>query len=67
MTDAELAAYLNVPLEFIPRICPVGRATYERLAVLESEIAAWQAGVAPKPTDAIICGPREIKGAGGAR
>ena len=59
MTDAELAKFLVIEDEpwcdkFIASMEPEKRATYERMADLEFEIALWQQGLGPKPTDAII-------------
>ena len=32
------------------------RATYEQMKLAEEDINLWQQGVAPKPTNIIICG-----------
>ena len=45
----------------IAAITPEKRATYERMASLEGEIALWQAGLAPKPTGVLIDMERDTK------
>lgn len=66
MTDEELRKFINVtPDEFEkikPNITPAQRATYEAMNKLCNDIELWQAGLGPKPTNAIICGPREVRG-----
>lgn len=62
MNDQELAVFLGIagdPDEhvFIARITPKQRATYEAMKTAEEDIALWQAGVAPKPTNIIMCFP----------
>ena len=34
------------------------RATYERMANVCIELDLWQAGLAPKPENVIVCSPR---------
>lgn len=67
MTDDELAAYLCPDdIETGHKIIaaqPERRALWERMHEVENEVALWQAGLGPKPTDVILCGPKEIKGA----
>lgn len=65
-SDDELARYLcpddpAAGLLIIERH-PDKRATWKRMYALEGEIALWQAGLGPRPTDAILCGPKEIRG-----
>ena len=65
LTDEELRAFINVtPEEFAkikPRIGPKERATYEAMHKLCGDIELWEAGLGPKPTNAIICGPRQVR------
>lgn len=69
MTDSELAAYLGFKStddqvkvqKFIDELPPERHALYQRMHDLEGEIALWQAGLDPKPTDAILCGPKQIR------
>lgn len=55
MTDSELADYLGIPADHPMRMTVVQalsstkRATYERMASLETELELWQAGLGPKP------------------
>lgn len=68
MTDADLCAFLGLtPAEgstVIPRLTPERRAVYERMAEVCDEIHMWEAGVGPKPTGVILCGPKQIRKAG---
>lgn len=62
MTDEQLAAYLGLTLDpardqILANITPEARAVYERMAEVETEIALWQQGLAPKPTGVILCAP----------
>jgi hypothetical protein len=63
MTDEQLTAYLHLtPAEseiVIPKLSPQRRATYERMASLETEIFLWQNGLGPKPTDVLMDFPRK--------
>ena len=65
MTDEELAVYLcpdDVPLGLkIVAAQPERRALWERMHEVEGEIALWQAGLGPKPSGVIVCGPREVR------
>lgn len=69
MTDEELGRELmpdqpEAGAKVAAAMDPLKRATYERLVTLGDEINLWQAGLAPKPTSAIICGPKQIRRAG---
>jgi hypothetical protein len=60
MTDDELLEYLGLPdgpteRAYVANLAPRARAAYERMKVIEEDIKLWQAGVGPKPTDAILC------------
>lgn len=61
MTDQELAEFLCCPVELVPRLRPEKRAAYERLAAKVAEVQLYDAGLGPKPTDAIVCYPRRKK------
>lgn len=58
MTDEQLASYLNLTADeaaiVIPKLTPQKRATYERMSVVEAELALWQAGLGPKPQNVLI-------------
>ncbi|HEU4635423.1 MAG TPA: hypothetical protein VFS41_04550 [Edaphobacter sp.] len=65
MTDDEMYKVLGIESDpnrakILAAIPLEKRATYVRLADLAVEINLWQEGLGPKPTDAIICGPREV-------
>ena len=71
MSDAELAAFLGIsdlPAEtrvaFIAGLTPERRALFDRMHDLEGEIMLWQAGVGKKPEGVILCGRKQIRGAG---
>jgi hypothetical protein len=69
MTDEELGRELcpdepGVGAKIAAAMDPLKRATYERLVTLGDEVNLWQAGLGPKPTGAIICGPRQVRRAG---
>lgn len=67
MTDEELAAFLGFgPDETwaVAKLDPERRALFERMAEVEGEIVLWQAGVGKKPSGVILCGKRQIRGAG---
>lgn len=54
MTDDQLAEYLCIsdnPMKdaFLKALSPAKRATYERMASIETELELWQAGLGPKP------------------
>jgi hypothetical protein len=60
MTDAELADYLGIAglkneAAMIARITPRSRLAYEAMKTAEEDINLWQQGVAPKPTNVILC------------
>jgi hypothetical protein len=63
MTDEQLTAYLHLtPAEaeiVIPKLSPQRRATYERMASLETEIFLWQNGLGPKPSNVLMDFPRK--------
>lgn len=67
MSDLELAKFLGVGWVegaiIIPALTPRKRAAYERMAEVCDEIDLWQAGVGPKPSGVILCGPKQIRGA----
>lgn len=55
MTDEQLADYLGIPpdhpmrMTVVQSLSPAKRATYERMASLETELQLWQHGLGPKP------------------
>lgn len=55
MTDEQLAAYLGIPSDHpmkatvIQSLSSEKRATYERMASIETELELWQAGLGPRP------------------
>lgn len=55
MTDEQLADYLGIPADHpmrmtvVQSLSPAKRATYERMASIETELELWQAGLGPKP------------------
>jgi hypothetical protein len=54
VTDEQLAKYLCIsddPMRdaVIKALSPAKRATYERMASIETELELWQAGLGPKP------------------
>jgi hypothetical protein len=59
MTDEQLAQYLNIRdwpnwQEAVTAIPAVRRATFERMATLETEIDLWSKGLGPKPTGVLV-------------
>lgn len=68
MTDAELADFLCLSPDeaaiIVPRLTPKKCALYRRMAEVEGEIMLWQAGVGKMPEGVILCGRKQIKGAG---
>lgn len=72
MSDAELAEYCGFKptdnqeavARFIADLSPDRRALYDRMREVEFEASLWAAGLGPKPTGVIICGPREIREGG---
>lgn len=59
MTDAALAIFLGIDkepkcAEVIAHMTPERRASYERMAGMETELKLWQAGLAPKPNGVLI-------------
>lgn len=69
MTDEEMAAYIcpddiEVGRRAVATFSPERRALIERMAQVEGEIMLWQAGVGKKPEGVILCGKRQIRGAG---
>lgn len=67
MTDQEFAERLGLSADeaakIIPMMTPERRAALEQIAGLAMEIHLWEAGLGPKPTGAILCGPRQIRSA----
>ncbi len=61
MNDEQLAEYLDITPEMVAQITPDLRATYERMADIETGIDLWRAGVRPKPEGVILCGVKEVK------
>ncbi len=63
MTDRQLAVFLGIidapnwP-QAIAAITPTQRASYERMATLETEIELWQQGLGPKPKGVLVDGAR---------
>ncbi len=70
MTDAELGEYIapdETPedrAKLVASLKPGQREVFERMHQVEGELMLWEAGLGPRPTGVIICGPREIRGAG---
>jgi hypothetical protein len=67
MTDDELADFLGIKGKegcglIMAGITPEKRATYERMAEVETELFLFQCGLGPRPQDVIICGPRQGRG-----
>ena len=58
MTDAQLAAYLNLTeaeaATILPKLSSQQRATYDRMSQVEHELALWGAGLGPLPTGVLI-------------
>lgn len=59
MNDASLKKFLGIDGhpsadKLIAKLPPLKRATYERMAELEGELALWQAGLAPRPKGVLI-------------
>ncbi len=50
MTDEELAAYLNIPLDLVPKITPARRECYEHMHYVEQELNAGRV-----PPGVIVC------------
>ena len=68
MSDEEMAAYVcpddpALGLKAVSAMTPQRRATIERMAGIEGEIALWEAGIGKKPSGVILCGRKEIRGA----
>lgn len=66
MTDEELRAFINVTPEQFEKMrdyIEKNRPIYEAMNKLIDDVELWQKGLGPKPTNAIICGPREVRGA----
>lgn len=66
MTDDQLAEFLGIKgkigwRQIIATTTPENRATYERMAQVETELHLWQLGVGPKPQGVIVCGPRQVR------
>ena len=66
MTDAELGAELypdapHVGAWMAHRMHPNKRAVCVRLIEVGREANLWTAGLGPKPTGAILCGPKQIR------
>lgn len=64
MTNEELAEFLGIAgpafdkakvADFIAELDPAKREAYERMARVEIELRAYQAGLGPKPSGVIIC------------
>lgn len=60
MTDEQLLKYVGLDASsveatrFLSSLTPEYRASYERMAEVEIEIALWQEGLGPKPTGVLI-------------
>jgi len=68
LTDEALAEFIcpydvAMGLRFLATATPERRAVYERMVEVVNEIDLWEAGVGPKPTGVIICGPKQIRSA----
>lgn len=65
MTDLELAAYLNLTPDeaeiVLPKIKPEQRATFERMARLEQEIADYILGIGERPKGVLLDFDRKRK------
>lgn len=69
MKDEEMAIFVCpdnpcLGLQIVATLPSTKRALFERMGELEGEIALWSAGLGPKPTGVILCGPKQIRGAG---
>lgn len=66
MKDDELREFINVtPEEFekLRAYIEEKRPVYEAMNILIGDVELWQAGLGPKPTNVIPCGPRQVRGA----
>lgn len=59
MTDLELKRFLGIEGhpnadKLIAKLPPLKRATFERMAELETELALWRHGLGPKPKGVLI-------------
>lgn len=67
MNDDELGEYLaprhsaEDRAKLVAALNPDQRKLFDAMRGLEGDIALWQAGLAPKPNYAIICGANEIR------
>jgi hypothetical protein len=61
LTDEELAKYLVCTPEQVLKLTPQKRAAYEALVEKGMEIDLWESGVGPRPADAILCGPKQVR------
>jgi len=68
MSDEELSEFLALTPEesavILANITPEKRAVWERLAAVYGEIVLWEGGVGKKPSGVILCGKKQIRGAG---
>ncbi|HKT54519.1 MAG TPA: hypothetical protein VJP88_08700 [Caulobacteraceae bacterium] len=64
MTDDDLAKAMNCSVEDVGKLTPGMRATCERLIQVGDQANLYMAGLGPKPAGVILCGPRQIRGAG---
>jgi hypothetical protein len=55
MSDEQLAAEMHIAVELVPKLSEKARAAYENLIRVGRELAAWEAGVGPKPEGVIVC------------
>ena len=66
LKDEELREFINITPEQFENLRPhieEKRPVYEAMNKLIGDIELWEAGLGPKPTNAIICGPRQVRGA----
>jgi hypothetical protein len=67
MSDEDLAKFLGLAPDEVwclRKLAPDKRAAYERMAEVYDEIVLWEAGVGKKPSGVILCGKRQVRGAG---
>lgn len=66
MTDEEMVAYIGLVgnpmgLTVVKDLSPAKRATYERMAILEMELALWQDGLGQKPLGVLIDAEQSVR------
>ena len=54
MTDAELAKFLDLPVDLVVKLPVDKRIVYERMAQVEFELGLWLTGLGPKPAGVMV-------------